>query len=853
MNKNKHLKRIKGKIFFFLLMLISTMGYAQTTVVKGAVIDAESRGPVPFASVYFKEGKGVTADSSGRFEISTALGFKELQVSYIGYTTARVALQPGKEQSLTVELRLDASKDLNAVVIKSKKKIKYSNKNNPSVELIRRVIANKDKNKPENYDYVEYEQYEKIQLALSRPVEKTTKSKLLKKYSFLLENTDTTTLKGKALTPVYLEEKLSSNYFRKDPKKNKTIVEGEKRVNFGEFIDSNGVSSYLKRLYEDVNVYENNISLFTNQFLSPIADMAPSFYMFFIRDTITDESGKKLGKMNFTPRNTNDFLFRGIMYITLDSSYAVQKLDMTISPNINMNWVKSMQIHQAFEKNSIDERYHLIKSDISSELGIRKGKASGVYGERSVSYKNYKINQPREESFYEGAVSSSAAATTDSFWVARRHDPLNKTEAKVYQNIDSLKNMKSFKRFVDVATIFLAGYKSFDKFEMGPASTFYSWNPVEGFRLRFGGRTTPSLSKRLYFETYGAYGFRDEKWKGFFSFTYSLNNKSVYSFPLNYIRASAQRETKIPGQELQFVQEDNLLLSFKRGNNDKWLYNDIYRLDYVKEFENRMSYSIGFKNWKQTPAGAISYVRGKEQQLETIPNLTTSELSLQWRWAPNEHFYQGKIYRIPIINKYPVFTVRYTKGVKGLFDGEYNYDKFNASVEKRVYLSQFGYSDVMLEGGYTRGQLPYPLLSIHRANQTYAYQLNSYNLMNFLEFASDQYVSLNIDHHFNGFIFNRVPLLNKLNLREIVSAKVLYGGIRSENDPAKNENLYNFPVNGDGVATTFSLNDGPYVEGSVGIGNIFKLLRLDLVKRFTYLDHPDVAEWGIRGRVKFDF
>ncbi len=850
MNTNKHLKRIKSIILFFML-LASSIVSAQRTTVKGIVIDADTRLPIPFASVYFEKGHGATADSLGRFEISTERSFKELQVSYIGYKTTAVALQPGREQSLTVELRLDAAKDLNAVVIKSKKKIKYSNKNNPAVELIRRVIDNKDKNKPENYDYVEYEQYEKIQLALSRPSENLAKSKLLKNYRFLFENTDTTKVQGKALTPVYLQERLSSHYFQKDPKKTKTVVEGEKRVNFGEFIDSNGVSSYLKRLYEDVNVYDNNISLFTNQFLSPIADMAPTFYMFFIRDTVVDESGKKLVKMYFTPRNTNDFLFRGTMFITLDSNYAVQKLDMTISPNINLNWVKSMQIHQAFEKNAVDERYHLVKSDVISELGISK-KKGGVYGERTVSYKNYKINQPRDEAFYE-TPALAHPYRSDSFWLSHRHEPLNEAEAKTYQNIDSLRNMKSFKRFMDVATIFLAGYKSFGQFEIGPASTFYSWNPVEGFRLRFGGRTTPNLSKRLYVETYGAYGFRDKKWKGFLSFTYSLNNKSIYSFPLNYIRASAQRETKIPGQELQFVQEDNLLLSFKRGNNDKWLYNDIYRLDYVKEFQNRLSYSIGFKNWKQTPAGAITYLRGKEQQLETIPNLTTSELSAQLRYAPNEQFYQGKLYRIPIINKYPIFTLRYTKGVKGVLGGEYNYDKLNASIEKRVYLSQLGYSDVVLEGGYTWGQLPYPLLSIHRANQTYAYQLNSYNLMNFLEFASDQYVSLNVDHHFNGFIFNRLPLLKKLNLREIVSAKVLYGGIRNENDPEKNPALYHFPTNENGLATTFALNDGPYVEGSIGVGNIFKLLRLDLVKRFTYLNHPDVAEWGIRGRIKFDF
>src|SRR5215203_4138423 len=853
--KNNYVKHLKNLSFFSFVFLFGTIGYGQLTSVKGSVIDATSKLPVPFASVYFKGGKGVTADSLGRFQIFTETKATQLIISNISYKTAAVAIETGKEQTMNVQLQLDAAKDLNVVVVKSRNKIKYTNKNNPAVELIRKIIANKSKNRPESYDFVEYEQYEKIELSLSHLSDKLTKSKLLHKYNFLFQNTDTTKIKGKALTPVYIEEKLSSTYFRKAPEKNKTVIEGEKRVNFGELIDSNGISSYLKRLYEDVNVYDNSISLFTNQFLSPIADGAPTYYMFFIRDTITDASGTQLVKLYFTPRNTNDFLFRGTLYVTLDH-YAVQQLDMTISPNINLNLVRDMHIHQGFEKNPADGRYHLIKTDITTDLGITKGKSNGIYGERSVSYKNYTINQPHEQAFYAGPSTSvviNPAQYTDSFWIARRHDSLSTADAKVYQNIDSLKNTRSYKRFMDVATILLAGYKTFDKFEIGPASTFYSWNPVEGFRLRFGGRTTPNLSKRFYFETYGAYGFKDEKWKGFFSFTYSLNNKSIYAFPVNYVRASAQRETKIPGQELQFVQEDNLLLSFKRGKNDKWLYNDIYRLDYVKEFQSRFSFALGFKNWKQTPAGGLSYVKGKEQQAITIENLTTSELSVQLRWAPNEQFYQSKIYLVPIINKYPVFTARYTRGVKGLAGGEYNYNKLDVSIEKRVYLSQFGYSDVVLEGNYTTGQLPFPLLSIHRANQTYAYQLRSYNLMNFLEFVSDHYVSLNVDHHFNGFIFNRLPLINKLNLREIVSAKVIYGAVRGENDPHKTSAVYNYPTNENGLTTTFALSDGPYVEGSVGIANILKLVRLDLVKRFTYLHHPGVAEWGIRGRVRFDF
>ena len=836
------------------LLLLVNATFAQNTTVSGIVIDADTKDPIAFASVYFKGAKGTTADSTGHFELNTSRIVNQLVVSYIGYKTKIVSIKNGANQVVDVELKLDESKDLSKVVVKSKKKINYRNKDNPAVELIRRVIANREKNKPEFYDYVEYEEYEKLQLSLSRISEKVGNLKLLKPFHFLLQNVDTTKIPGKSLIPVYLEERLSNNYFQKNPEKHKRIIEADKKVNYGEFIDSNGVSSYLNRLYEDVDIYDNNISLFTREFLSPIADMAPTFYMFFIRDTVTDASGKKLVKMYFTPRNTNDFLFRGTMFITLDSNYAVQKLNMTVSPNINLNLVREMYINQDFEQNPADGKYHLIKSNILAEASLTKRKTNGIFGERTVSYKNYKINQPRDPSFYEGpsTVVVQNKLNRDSFLLAHRHDTLTIAEAKVYTNVDSLKRLRSFRRFMDVANILLAGYKNFGKFEIGPANTFYSFNPVEGFRLRFGGRTTPKLSKRIYFETYGAYGFKDEKWKGFGALTYSLNNKSIYSFPLNYIKASAQRETRIPGQELQFVQEDNFLLSFKRGKNDKWLYNTIYRLDYVHEFANHFSYDIGFKNWRQEPAGAIEYIKQNNTGFVKDSSITTTDLSLELRWAPGEQFYQGTVFRIPIINKYPIFRFRYIKGIKGPYNGQYNYDNLNLSISKRVYMSQFGNSDVILEGGYIFGKLPYPLLTIHRANQTYAYQLASYNLMNFLEFVSDRYASLNIDHHFNGFIFNRLPLIKKLDLREVVTAKILYGGVRSENNPDVHPDLYRFPsING--MPTTFTLNDGPYIEGSVGISNIFKLLRVDVVKRFTYLDHPEIAKWGIRGRVRFEF
>lgn len=848
-------KRTLAKFIFPLLMVLLGFVHEATaqTIVQGRIVDAVNKQPLQYVSVVFKGGRGTVTDSLGNYTLRSTGNISTIQISYVGYTTLFKPVTVGKQQTIDLELEIDP-KYVNNVTVTTNKRAKYRNKNNPAVELIRRVIENKPINRTERYDYLQYDQYEKLEVALSSVPEKLANSKFLRKYQFLFENRDTVSLEGKSLLPVYLEETISKKYYRKSPEKTKTIVTGEKRVNFGEYIDNQGVSSYLNRLVMDVDIYDNNIPLFTYQFLSPIADLAPTFYMYYIRDTITDENGQKLIKMYFTPRNTNDLLFRGNMYITLDGNYAVQKLNMFLSRNANLNWVRELHIDLDFEK-SEDSRYRIRKSSVMAEAGITKSGSSGFYGGRTVSYKNYVVNKQLPDSVYSGPALvklNKSDQLTDSFWLANRHDTLTHVESKIYSNIDSLEKMPSFRRTMAIATLLLAGYTSFGPFEVGPVNAFYSFNPIEGFRLRLGGRTTPKMSKRIYFETYGAYGFKDEKWKYFLSGTYSLNNKSIYEYPLNFIRASYQKDTKIPGQELQFVAEDNFLLSFKRGKNDKLLYNDIAKIEYVHELPSHLSYTFGFKNWRQQPAGAISYSKLDNGTAVNVDNITTTELSGELRWAPHEQFYQGKVYRIPIINKYPIITFRFTAGIKGLFNSEYNYQSVNLRMEKRAYMSQLGYSDLVFEGGYTFGKLPYPLMTIHRANQTYAYQLNSYNLMNFMEFVSDHYVGLTIDHHFNGLIFNRIPLLRKLKLRELLSVKMLYGGIRNENNPNLDPSLIGFPTYS-GIPSTFSLSKEPYIEGSVGIGNIFKLIRVDLVKRFSYLNNPFIATLGVRARFKFDF
>ncbi len=826
------------------------------TLVKGFVRDAVTQEPMAFVSIYFQGGKGVTSNDDGSYSIETNNSkLNTLIFSYTGYKKIIKKINTQTEQSLNIDL--ETTNSLSNVVIKARRG-KYRNKDNPAVELIDKVIANKSKNRITAYDFVQYQQYEKLGLSLTNKPEKLANSRLFRNYKFILENVDTNTLEGKALIPIYLEEKLSQNYYRKNPVKNKSYILAEKKVSYGDLLDDNGITSYLKRLYADINIYDNNIVILTTQFLSPIADLAPTFYRFYITDTVEND-GIKLIKLNFMPRNTTDLLFKGVMYVTLDGNYGVQKINMSISKKANLNWARELKIYQDFEKSASDGRYHVIKSSMKAEFALRQNSSGGVMGERTVSFKNFTANLPAADSIYSGkdqVEQTAAGSDNDSFWIANRHQQLSAVESKVYANIDSLRNMKSFKNTLKIATLLFSGYIKFGVFELGNTNTFYSFNSLEGFRGKIGGRTTPQFSKHIYLEGYGGYGFKDKIYKYLLAGAYSFNGKSIYTYPLNYIKFTRQYETAIPGQELVFASEDNFLLSFKRGTTDKWFYQNSYKLEYVHEFGKNFTYKLRYQNLKQTPAGSLVFEKPAVGTTDTIPNITTSEISAELRWAPHEQFYQGINIRVPIRNKYPVFTLRIQNGIKGLFKGQYNYQQVTLAIAKRNYLSQLGYADVTLEGGHIFGQVPFPLLSIHRANQSYAYQLNAYNLMNFMEFVSDNYVAVNTDFYFNGFFLNKIPLLKKLKLREVGSFKILYGGIRDENNPAKNADVYNFPKGnllGVPVQTTYSLNKIPYMEVSVGLANIFKIIRLDLVKRLTYLDHPDISTWGIRTRVRFDF
>jgi hypothetical protein len=407
--------------FFLVLLLfgITARTYGQqTTTVTGTVTDAATRQSLPGVSVSFTGTEtGTSADNNGHFKLGATGDLTRVTFSFIGYKTVTKDIIPGKEQVVIVALTEDTHL-LKEVVVNSGKKVRYRNKNNPAVELIRKVIEHKKQNRLENYNYAEYHQYEKMVFFLSDLSEKFKNKGIFKRYQFLFRTQDSTQMGGKNLLPIYMEEKLADNYFRKNPYTKKEVREANKQVKYDEnFVDNDGLKSLFNKMYQDIDIYDNNISLLGNQMLSPIADGAPTFYKFFITDTIKD-ADPNLIELSFTPRNKSDLLFEGRIYITMDGNYAVEKAVLSVNNGININFVRQMQVMLSFDK-SDEGKYHLSESDLKADFGLNKKKGGGLFGERVVMINNFKVNQPRPAETYAGPsviILQDAGKKGNTYW-----------------------------------------------------------------------------------------------------------------------------------------------------------------------------------------------------------------------------------------------------------------------------------------------------------------------------------------------------------------------------------------------------------------------------------------------------
>ena len=818
------------------------------TVVKGTVLDAQNGELLPIVNISFKgTNVGTNTDFDGNYLIESQWASDSLEVSYIGYKTQTVFVEKGKSQ--TFHFKLDPEGlTLGVVEVKAKKQ-RYRKKNNPAVELMRKVIKNKKSNRLENNEFYAYDKYEKIELDMNNITEKFMNKKIFKKAQFIFDYVDTSAINGKPYLPFFMQETASEVYFRKNPNTFKEYRTGFKTIGLDEYLDDESISVVMDKLYQDVDISKNDILLLGQNFVSPLSVFAVDYYKFYIMDTI-QFNGKQCIDMAFIPRNKQNFAFNGNLFIALDSTYQVMNVKMGILKEINLNFIQDLEIEQTFE--FVNNRFYKTMDRLVIDYNIGR-KGMGFYGKKTTFYQDFDFEEAKDVEVYNAAekltILDDIKEKDDAFWEDVRGEQLTEQEQGVYGMVDDLLKVPSFKRVLDILQIAISGHIEVGPVDLGPIGAFYSFNDVEGFRLRFGGRTNQKFSEKFNLEAYGAYGFKDKEPKYAASVLYTFN-KSYAEYPKHYIKASYQHETTFPGLVLRFINEDNFFLSFKRGKADQMLFFDSYKLEYFKEYPRDWNVTLKLEKKDQRPIGSLAFnYTNTDGMVKPVEEIKSTLGGVNVRWAPNAEYIKGPARRIPIFNQYPIFTLDYEGHVKDVLGGQNDLHQIRFGIFKKFQLSFLGFSYVDVEFGKIFGKgVPYALLFLPNANQTYAYQLYSYNMMNFLEFSSDQYVSLNIRHYFGGYLFNKIPLFKRLKLREVVTFKGLYGSISDANNPDLHPELIQFSRYEDGVTPqTYSLDD-PYLEASAGIANILKLFRIDVVKRFTHLDHPNVPNlWGVKG------
>ena len=849
---------------FLLFLLLGCCISVSAQNIQGVVTDSLTNEPIPYLSVFY-EGKGVGSitDNDGNYKVETRKGWNKLTFSAVGYVTKVVNIIPGVTKNLNVRMRPDDIM-LDEVVVKPKRE-KYSRKNNPAVELMKKVIAHKKNNKLSENDYYQYNKYQKITMSLNDVTPEMLEKGMYKKMPFLKDQIELCEETNKFILPISVDETASQKIYRKHPKSEKTIIKGMSSTGVNElFATGDMLSTVLKDVFTDVNIYDNDIRLLQYPFISPISSSdAISFYKFYIMDT-TFVDKDKCFHLTFVPNNSQDFGFTGHLYVLADSSYTVKKCTMNLPKKSGVNFVDNMDIIQEFEQLPNGE-WVLKTDDMIVEMTLMKI-MQGFQIRRTTRYSDYAFDELPQQLFKrKGAEIKEADAMMrgDDFWNQYRPVPLTQTESSMDMLVKRLEQMPGFKYVIFVLKAFIENFVETgtkehpSKVDIGPVNTMISNNYIDGLRLRMSAQTTANLNPHLFFKGYYAYGFKDHRSKYMGEVEYSFNKKEYLprEFPKNSITFSYQYDVMSPTDKFLKTDKDNVFVSFKTSTVDQMSYVRNIALKYENETQFGLKTTVEVKHSTDEPTGGLAYITNDDQKT-LVPEIQTMEASLAFRYAPGETFVNTKQRRIPVSFDAPVFTLSHTAGFKGVLGGEYNYNLTEIGLYKRFWFSSWGKIDMFVKGGAQWNKVPFPLLIMPAANLSYILQRETFNLINNMEFLNDRYASLDVSWDLNGKIFNRIPLLKKLKWREAIGFKMLYGHLTDKNNPMKHpgdSELFLFPTR-DGRPTSFVMDPKtPYMECSVGIHNIFKILHIDYVRRLNYLDHPDANKWGVRFMVMMMF
>ncbi len=823
--------KFKILIFLFLFPLIS---FAQKTKVEGVVTDEITGEPMPFVTVHFLDSKiGTFTDTAGKYMIETYYATDTLIFSFSGYIKVKRYIELDQSQIINVQLPV-LTTDYEEVVVKAPDEF-------PSTILHKKVIANKHINNKEKLEAYEYEVYNKVQLDLNNLDEKFKDREMVKKLEILTEYIDSVE-GGKNFLPVILSESVSDYYYKKNPKKKREIVKASKISG----VENLELNQFMGDMYLDVNIYDNNLDLFNKLFISPVSNYARNFYRFYLEDSMFIDN-YWCYQLTFKPKRTGDMTFEGEMWIH-DTTYAVKRFKANISPWANINYVQDLYIEHEFEQVA-PEVWMLTSERMIADLKItKKTKVIGMFGRRHSTRKNYIINKEHPADFYRTnstvEVMDSANLRSDEYWAAIRHEPLGPKEEGIDEMVDSLNTLRFFRTLKNTIYLLSTGYYPVNKIEIGDAFALMSFNPVETYRLGLALRTSNNFSRRIEFGGRIAYGFGDEEFKygGTMRFNVTPKKRGMLSAYYNYDLEQIGQSPTAAAVGSTFG------TLFRTGPLDKLTFVEKAGINLEKDIHKDIIIFGGFE-WKEyTALGRANYVRVNPDTglNDTINRIQTTELTLRYRWAKNEEFISGAFDRTSIRSKFPIISVQGIFGVKNLFGADYNYQKFDLIVEHIAKLGVIGRLRYEVIFGYINGTAAYPFLKVHEGNQSYWLMTNAYNKMNFFEFISDRYVSVLLEHHWDGVIFDRIPLVKKAKLRLVTTARGLYGDISDRH--SSEMVLPDF---------TKRFGDTPYVEVSMGIENILKLIRVDVFWRLTHLDPgvkvTDLETFGIRGKYVINF
>ena len=843
------------KLFILLFLTLAQVMSAQT--IKGVVVDEETGDTISKTGVQYKNSNISTAcDKNGFFTIERR-NDEYLTFSAVGYKTLSILIGPNTPSEMRITLKSE-TKRLNEVTIKAKRG-KYSRKNNPAVELMKRVIAAKKRTDLSNHDYYQFNKYQKLTFAINDISPAQLENEKTQKKQWLINQIEVCQYNNKLILPLSVDETVTQNLFRKDPKNEKTIVLGQNTTGVNDLIQTGDVlNTVIKDVFTDVDIYDDQIRLLQYPFTSPIGKDAIDFYRFYIVDTLYVDNDECY-HLQFVPNNQQDFGFRGELWVLTDTTLHVKKCKLTLPKKTDVNFTDNLSILQEYTKLPNGE-WALTTDDMIVEMSVVKFMTKFIVI-RTTRMSNYAFNKIPDREFKGKAkikYDPNSKMRDDDFWATNRMVHLTNGESSMSSFITGLSNTKGFKYILFglkalIENFVETGKKSY--VDIGPINTMISTNFIDGLRTRLSAQTTANLSPHFFLSGYYARGWKSHKdyYKG--QLTYSFNKKEYmpWEFPKRTITFTSTYDVCSPSDKFMPTDKDNVFTAFKWTEVDKMMFYNRQELAFEYEQYWGLKTTVKLKTEENEACGSLYFKPLATNGGASVNRIRTTEASFQLRYSPGETYVNTKQRRLRVNFDPPVFTISHTVGVKGVLGGDYDYNLTEASIYKRFWLNSWGKLDVSVKGGVQWNKVPFPLLIMPAANLSYIVEDETFNLINNMEFLNDRYASLDVSWDLNGKLFNRIPLIKKLKWREWLGIRCLWGTLTDKNNPTLERNA------GDPVLMQFPEGSyimdpkRPYIELVAGIHNIFKLLHVEYIHRLNYNNLPTATKNGVRIMIRLTF